>query len=606
MKALLISLLIFINLITVKGQILWQKLYGGSGYEYCTDIQLTDDGGFIVFGYTGSNDGDVSGNKGYQDYWAVKIDSFGNIQWQKCFGGTENDNGSNILQTSDGNYLMTGSSISNDGDVSGNNGYKDIWIVKLNLFGMISWQKTFGGSSWEYCRGIWQTNDGGYILAGETYSNDGDVTGNHGFLDSWIIKLDYLGNIQWQKCLGGTGDDAAYSIQKTNDGGYILAGLSDSNDGDVTGNNGDVDYWIVKLDSSGNIQWQKSLGGSGNDQANSIQVTNDGGYIVGGISNSNDGDVTINHGGFDFWIVKLDNAGNIQWQKSLGGTSDDILSEIITTIDGGYIIAGSTESNDGDVTLNYGYRDSWIVKLNSLGNIQWQKSLGGSMTDWASSIKEISEGRYIIGGYSNSNDGDITGNHGGGDYWVVLFDSIITSGCAAYFSLFRDTTTQYQWYAVNQAIGMGIIDYTWNWGDGNSSTGAYPSHTYNSDGYYNICLTITDSNGCTDTYCKDSTYIYKRGAVITIIVISGVEDEELTYKGFSIFPNPVANTLNIVSYIQSKETIHYQIINPLGSIMASDTVNGEFRIDVSALPTGIYFLHLQTGNSVLLKRFLKE
>jgi hypothetical protein len=177
MKALLISLLIFINLITVKGQILWQKLYGGSGYEYCTDIQLTDDGGFIVFGYTGSNDGDVSGNKGYQDYWAVKIDSFGNIQWQKCFGGTENDNGSNILQTSDGNYLMTGSSISNDGDVSGNNGYKDIWIVKLNLFGMISWQKTFGGSSWEYCRGIWQTNDGGYILAGETYSNDGDVTG---------------------------------------------------------------------------------------------------------------------------------------------------------------------------------------------------------------------------------------------------------------------------------------------------------------------------------------------------------------------------------------------------------------------------------------------
>ncbi|MDR2458041.1 MAG: hypothetical protein LBD41_06140, partial [Clostridiales Family XIII bacterium] len=190
-------------------------------------------------------------------------------------------------------------------------------------------------------------------------------------------------NIEWQKSLGGSQYDSAFFIQQTSDGGFIIAGTGTSNDCDVTGNHGDDEYWIVKLDSLGTIQWQKSLNGSFGNYANSIQLTSDGGYIIAVYSNSNDGDVTGNHGSYDYSIVKLNSLGTIQWQKSLGGSNHDSANSIQQTSDGGFIIAGQSESNDGDVTGNHGSQDYWIVKLDSLGTIQWQKSLGGSEYDWA-------------------------------------------------------------------------------------------------------------------------------------------------------------------------------------------------------------------------------
>ena len=175
------------------------------------------------------------------------------------------------------------------------------------------------------------------------------------------------------KTLGGSNVDDAQSIRQTTDGGYIIAGSSNSGDGDISGNHGNYDYWIVKLDSNGNMQWQKSLGGSSMDMAQSIQQTSEGGYIVAGSSSSNDGDVSGNHGGGDYWIVKLDINGNIQWQKSLGGSSSEQVNSVQQTFDGGYIIAGTTVSTDGDITVSYGNNDFWVVKLDSGGNMQWQK-----------------------------------------------------------------------------------------------------------------------------------------------------------------------------------------------------------------------------------------
>jgi hypothetical protein len=175
--------------------------------------------------------------------------------------------------------------------------------------------------------------------------------------------------IEWQKCLGGSDIDQALSVQQTSDGGYIVGGRSNSIDGDVTGNHGDYDAWIVKLDTIGNMEWQKSLGGSDNDGASSIQQTFDGGYIVAGYSVSNDGDVTGNHGEGDCWIVKLDKRGNIEWQKFLGGSSSDNANSINQTSDGDYIVAGDSFSNNGDVTGNHdvarnqGYPDLWVIKL---------------------------------------------------------------------------------------------------------------------------------------------------------------------------------------------------------------------------------------------------
>ena len=185
--------------------------------------------------------------------------------------------------------------------------------------------------------------------------------------------------IEWQKCLGGTADDFANSIQQTSDGGFIVAGETRSNDGDVSGNHGKSDAWVVKLNSLGDILWKKCLGGTGNDYARSIQQISDGGFILTGYTNSNNGDVSGNNGYYDAWVVKLNSSGDILWQKCLGGTYDDYARSIQQTSDTGFILAGYTFSNDGDVSGNHGFSDAWVVKLNSSGDIIWQKCFGGTM-----------------------------------------------------------------------------------------------------------------------------------------------------------------------------------------------------------------------------------
>jgi len=416
--------LILFNGINNKSQaqapaIQWQKCLGGPDGDAAYSIQQTNDGGFIVAGVTSSNDGHVWGNHGGSDAWVVKLDSSMFIHMQKCLGGTGADFAYSIKQTSDGGFIVAGFTMSNDGDVSGNHGWNDAWVVKLNSSGDIEWQKCLGGTNDDYAYSIQQTSDGGFIVAGETNSNDGDVSGNHGNSDYWVVKLNSSGTIEWQKCLGGTGWDEAYSIQQTSDGGFIVAGYTSSNDGDVSGFHGYSDYWVVKLNSSGDIEWQKCLGGTNDDWARSIKQTSDGGFIVAGETRSYNGDVSGNHGGIDYWVVKLDSLGDIEWQKCLGGTNNDYARSIQQTSDGGFIVAGYTSSNDGDVSGFHGYSDYWVVKLNSSGDIEWQKCLGGTNDDWARSIKQTSDGGFIVAGFTASNDGDVSGNQGNSDAWVV-------------------------------------------------------------------------------------------------------------------------------------------------------------------------------------------
>ena len=324
------------------------------------------------------------------------------IEWQKCLGGSSFDYGSSIEQTSDGGYIVSGGSYSIDGNVTGNHGSQDSWVVKLDKSGEVVWQKCLGGSSSDYGGSIKQTSDGGYIVAGFSNSNDGNVTGNHGSQDSWVVKLDESGDVVWQKCLGGSSSDYVHNIEQTSDGGYIVVGFSNSNDGNVTGNHGGKDSWVVKLDTSGNVVWQKCLGGSSSDFGSSIEQTSDGGYIVAGGSNSTDGNVTGNHGSQDSWVVKLDTSGDVVWQKCLGGSSSESANSIEQTSDGGYIVSGYSNSNDGNVTGNHGSQDSWVVKLDKSGDVVWQKCLGGSSIDYGNGIKQTSDGGYIVAGYSGS------------------------------------------------------------------------------------------------------------------------------------------------------------------------------------------------------------
>jgi PKD repeat protein len=316
----------------------------------------------------------------------------------------------------------------------------------------------------------------------------------------------------WQKCLGGSASDFGSSIKQTSDGGYIVAGGTNSTDGNVTGNHGPQDAWVVKLDKSGDVVWQKCLGGSASESGSSIEQTSDGGYIVAGYSSSNDGNVTGNHGSQDAWVVKLDQSGDVVWQKCLGGSSIDYGSSIKQTPEGGYIVAGYSGSNDGNVTGNHGSRDSWVVKLDENGNVVWQKCLGGSSIDYGRSIERTSEGGYIVAGYSGSNDGNVTGNHGKDDYWIVKlafqapvadFSAIPTSGSAPLNVSFTDNSKD------NPAFWL------WNFGDGANSVEQNPVHTYSTAGNYTVNLTVNNENG-TDSKLATITVSEKYVPVIPV------------------------------------------------------------------------------------------
>ena len=411
----------------------------------------------------------------------------------------------------------------------------------------IQWQKTLGGTGNDQDRSVQQTADGGYIFAANTNSTDGDVIGNHGGIDFWIVKLNSTGTIQWQKTLGGTGTDVPLTIKQTTDGGYIIGGYTYSTDGDVTGNHGDADVWIVKINSTGTIQWQKTLGGTGDDQGRSIELTPDGGYIINGFTNSTNGDVTGNHGGYDAWILKLNNAGMIQWQKTMGGTGNEknFTTSMPQISGGGYIILNYTTSNDGDVSGNHGGNDVWVVKLNSeilpieLRSFQAQNTEGGNLLTWQTA-SEINTNHFDI---ERSTDGKI-------------FDKIG------------------ELKAQNKAAHYNYLDKS----------------IINSTVYYR--LKINDLDG-TINYSNIVSITNKNKGLI-----------------IKVFPNPFNDNFNVDISTEKKAELTIDLIDILGRSMRHFTFYTEgssnFPISTKDLPSGAYFLKISDGQSVLQQKLMKS
>ena len=368
MKRLWVFLLIFFTYFLVQSISIaygaeWAKSYGTTGDEIATFIQETSDGGYIVAGHVF-----FLAENSTEDFLVMKLDSKGNIVWQKTFGGESADIAESIQQTIDGGYIVTG--------YSGG----DFLVIKLDANGNVVWQKTYGGENDDYPRSIQQTSDGGYIVAGHT-APIGTVGA-----DALVIKLNANGNIVWQKTYGGERDDFARSIQQTKDGGYIVAGFRDTNERHW-------DVWIFKLDSNGTLIWEKIYGETGFDYAKSIQQTSDGGYIVAGHR------LSFEIGVDEALVLKLDSNGNIVWQKTYGGELGYYVRSIQQTNDGGYIMAGYTYS------FRQGPPDIWAVKLDNNGNIVWQKTYVGSFVEGygasygeAYSVKQTEDGGYIIAG----------------------------------------------------------------------------------------------------------------------------------------------------------------------------------------------------------------
>lgn len=411
------------------GEIDWMKNFGGAGEDTAQEIINTSDGGYAILGYTNSTDGDITDKTlAVNDYWLLKLDADGNLLWNKTYGGSKDDRGQSVIETNGGGFAIVGYAMSDDGDGSNNEGFHDNWILRLDATGNILWEKSFGFSGHDHSYDVVQTADGGFFFAGfldvtqsggEGNFGKGGYLTRHGVGEFWGTKLDAQGNLQWRRYFGGTNNDRSYSVVAAHDGGFVMAGASESDDFDVTDPKGSYDFWVVKVDKNGTMLWQKSLGGSGIDIARDITPTVDGGYVVVGQTFSTDADVSKNNGESDAWMVKLNDDGGMLWQKTFGGSEFDAAESIFPTKDGGYLIAGNAKSSDGDLAENQGENDFWLIKTDSEGNLLWQQTYGGSGLDYGFDAIEDPNGSLILVGEMGSADISGLQNHGVKDLFIA-------------------------------------------------------------------------------------------------------------------------------------------------------------------------------------------
>ena len=400
---------------------------GGSKNESAQAVVNTTDGGYAVLGHAQSMDGDVTNksNESY-DYWVLKFDTTNQLQWQKTYGGSDDDRGTDLIQTSDGGYAVIGKSKSNDLDVSENAGFDDFWVSKLDSSGSISWEYTFGFAGSDTPYSIIQTNDNGYLLSGvldvSASNGQGDrnsIGSRHAGGDYWVIKLNANGVKQWSNYYGGSFTDTAYDAIQTEDDGYIIIGSSDSDDVDISNPRGSYDFWVIKISDTGTLVWEKSFGGSEIDEAHAISKTADGNYLIVGDTRSSDLDISQNNGAADLWVMKITPDGTLLWEKTLGGSSFDVGRSISKTQDNGFLISGSSRSTNGNLTSNKGQNDAWVVKINSNGNLEWQKAIGGSEVDFFYDVVELNDQTIVVVGDSNSSNEDISENKGFTDLLIL-------------------------------------------------------------------------------------------------------------------------------------------------------------------------------------------
>lgn len=449
----------------------WQHCYGGPFDEIAYAVTNHTDGSVFVAGSTTGAGDDVSGHHGGSDGWVFKSSETGELQWQLCLGTAYHEWMTGILPLPDGGCIVSGLGVSYPGgnnDCGGSFAFEDFWLLRLSASGDITWQQCYGGSNQDIPRALARSTDGSFYMAGFTYSDDGDVNEQHGGTDAWVIKTEANGDLSWTIALGGSGNEDAVSIIGTADGGCIVTGISRSDDGDVHANYGGNDVWIVKLTASGAISWSQNFGGSEHDSGAKVLPLPEGGYLVASNTRSNDQDVSGLHGESDIWIFKLNENGELLWQKCFGGTEGDFARDILALPNSNFIITGEAASEDGDLTSNYGAYDFWLFEIDPIGNLIWQKSFGGSNYDYPKAIQLLPNGELLLAGETLSNDHDISGNHGAYDAWLGRFSSL-PSATTEIYSMHKTkvfpnptsaTISMHYELAGNSNVCISLIDHT--------------------------------------------------------------------------------------------------------------------------------------------------
>jgi hypothetical protein len=411
------------------------------------------------------------------------------IQWLWSQGGSGDDFVNGVIETNDSNYVFSGTSTSNDGDLlaTGNYGGRDGWIYKtVKNTGTIIWSSHFGGPSNDQIWRVIETTN--LELAGIGITSSASLPGFHSSGELYLVKMNASGGLLWQKCYGGSGTDWGDNIVQANNGNFIICGKTNTNNnGDLTGiayNGGTSDLWVAEIDASGahNIVSgrNKCFGGSSVEDFGCIAKSSDGGYIVSCRTNSNNGMVAGNHGDYDAWILKLDSMLNIKWSKCYGGTAGDIPRNVFQDLDGNFVISGNSSSNDGDLlNMNIGLVDYWICKLDSGGahNILWNKTLGGTQNDFGNCGARASDSGYLICGRSFSYDGNVSFSWGQGDCWMAKLNATNPAGALDWEKTIGGTEYDGANWIIQSSDGGVVIA-----AEGRSGDGDITGHNYHPPG----------------------------------------------------------------------------------------------------------------------------
>jgi hypothetical protein len=349
---------------------MWNQTYGEEWDDWAYALVATSDGGYALAGSTYSFG--AVGN----DFLVVKTDSCGNVEWSRTYGGTEFldiDIAYSVVETSDGGYAIAGETRSFGA------GMEDFWLIKTDSYGYIEWNQTYGGSGIDIAHSVVETSDGGYTIAGYTSS--------FGFeRNVWLVKTDVSGNVEWSQRYGGSDGEDAYSLVATSDGGYAIAGYAISFADEGTGR----DFLLIKTDAYGNIEWNRTYGGRLSEWAYSVVETSDEGYAIAGYTTSSGAGLN------DFWLVKTDDSGNMEWNQTYGSPYIEEAYAVVETSDGGYAMVGNINSAAAN------YYDLWLVKTDASGTMEWNQTYKGGYSDYASSLVTTSDGGYTIAGYTDS------------------------------------------------------------------------------------------------------------------------------------------------------------------------------------------------------------
>ncbi len=555
----------------------WTKTFGGSNIDIGHCVQQTADSGYIITGYTRSY-GTISG----RNVWLVKTDKNGNQQWNNTFGGNADDEGYSVQQTIDGGYIISGYTKSFGA------GLMDVFLIKADPSGNQVWSKTFGGVQDDEGYSVLETNDGDYVVSGVTSSSGA------GSRDMWMIKTDPSGNLIWQKTHGGMSSDGAWYVVQTTDGGFILTGWTLSYGPGAVGN-----AWLVKTDSLGNQQWNKFFGGDDVDRGYAVQQTTDGGYILTGYTDS------FGAGLYDMLLIKTDSLGNAVWTKTFGGTGRDYGYSVQQTSDGGFIVLGYT------LSFGAGGDDFYLVKTDANGNEEWFKTYGGSASDVGFFVRQTNDGGLIMTGHTLSFG---SGIH---DVWLIKTENIIPVEMLSFTSEVTGNDVKLFWSTATETNNSGF-EIQKQVANRQSAVSKWESI-----GFVPGFGTTTEVHhySFVDESLQSGNYQYRLKQVDfdgSFTYSDIIEVEVLSPNVFSLeqnYPNPYNPSTTIRYEIPEQSFVTIKVYDVLGNEIATlvneEKPAGSYEVEFNIysdegqnLVSGVYFYKLQVGNFIQTKKMV--